>query len=232
MYKIGIAIPCYKYHIPVLKRCLDSIEFQTRHPDFVVISCSSSEKKDIPSDYTTCYSFPVRIYTHRMKMNAAENRNFAATMLLGYGCDILSFFDCDDEMHPQRLNAIEHSFKSLENCSIVLHNYLYDKDEVSLPFPYYQTIEISMNLLQKSPTGCAILQSNWRAPIHHSQVTVSKEIFECVQFREDASYAREGASGGNEDALFCGDALALGLPNIYIANPLSKYYQEGTTYDN
>ena len=70
-------------------------------------------------------------------------------------------------------------------------------------------ISISMNLLEKSPTGCAVLKNNWNALIHHSQVTVSKEILERIRFREENAYAREGASGGNEDALFCGDALAL-----------------------
>ena len=231
MYKIGIAIPCYKYHIPVLKRCLDSIEFQTRHPDFVVISCSSSEKSDIPSDYTTCYSFPVKIYTHRMKMNAAENRNFAARMLCGMECDILAFFDCDDVMHPQRLRAIASAFDSLDGCGIVLHNYLHSKEDLAAPFQTYDTIEVSLNLLERSPTGCAILKSNWQALIHHSQVTVSKEMFQKVKFREATAFAREGASGGNEDALFCGDVLAFQPPNVYIANPLSKYYQEGTTYE-
>ena len=30
--KIGVAIPCYKYHIQKLKRCLDSIESQEVKP--------------------------------------------------------------------------------------------------------------------------------------------------------------------------------------------------------
>jgi glycosyltransferase involved in cell wall biosynthesis len=228
--KLGVAIPCYKYHIPVLKRCLDSIEQQTRKPDIVVVSCSSSVKDDIPQSYYE-YSFPVRIYTHRMKMNAAENRNFAGLMLQGLNCDIFSFFDCDDEMHPQRLKAIEHAFETLEECGIVLHSYLYEKDDLAKPFPLYKTLEISMNLLEKAPTGCAVLKSNWSSPIHHSQVSVQKDIFKQIKFRENSAFAREGANGGNEDALFCGDVLALKGPNVYIANPLSKYYQEGQTYD-
>lgn len=220
--KLGIAIPCYKYHIPVLKRCLDSIEAQSRKPDFVIVSCSSSVKEDIPAEYHTSYTFPLRIYTHRNRMNAAENRNFAATILHGLECDILSFFDCDDEMHPQRLKAIEHAFHSLEGCEFVMHSYLDKEDDLAKPFPLYETIEITMNMLERAPSGCAILRSNWQSLLHHSQVSIAKELFTKVRFREDKEFERK------EDAFFCGDCLVHRPPNIYIANPLSKYYMEGS----
>ena len=221
--KLGVAIPCYKYHIPVLKRCLDSIEQQTRKPDVVVVSCSSSLPADV-AEYRNKYSFTLYIQTHRKRMNAAENRNYAATLLHGMDCDLISFFDCDDEMHPQRVKAIEHAFNALEGCQLVMHNYLHAPSELAAPFELYQTIEISMNMLQRAPSGCVVFKSNWNTLLHHSQVTIAKELWEQVRFREGKEEERK------EDALFCGDCMLLSPPNIYIANPLSKYFMEGQTH--
>ena len=55
--KIGVAIPCYKGHIIRLFELLDSIEKQTRHPDKVVVSCSSTSEFLNSKDY----SFPLQI---------------------------------------------------------------------------------------------------------------------------------------------------------------------------
>lgn len=211
--RIGVAIPCYKYHLPLLKRCLDSIERQTRKPDEVVVACSSSVKSDIPA-YS--YSFPLRIVTRETRHNAASNRNDAVKYLT---TDIVSFFDADDVMHPQRLEAIEASFP----CDIVLHSYV----EASEPQPMYETIPRLRNKLGRSPTGCAVIWEDYCAPIHHAHVSVARSVLDSVSFRE-------GPDGYmKEDALFCGDVLARpGCQSVYISIPLSIYYQTGYTIDD
>jgi glycosyltransferase involved in cell wall biosynthesis len=216
--RIGVAIPCYKYHIPKLKRCLDSIETQTVKPDMVVVSCSSASQEDIPK-YN--YSYPLRILVHKERKNAGQNRNIAATAL---DTDIVSFFDCDDEMHPQRIEALKDAFEQHPGLDIVLHQYWMD-DEVNQPFQHYAKFAVQSNCLLRSPTGCAVYKHNWSERIHHSQVTVSKFILSRIQFKEDPSNERR------EDALFCGDVLAMpDCQNLYIFNALSKYYMEGATH--
>jgi glycosyltransferase involved in cell wall biosynthesis len=228
---LGIAIPCYKYHIPVLKRCLQSIEEQTVKPDYVVVSCSSSffedinhilassfstfskEEKDIPS-YK--YSFPLIIINYEGRLNAAQNRNRAAVVLQGLGCDYISFFDCDDVMLKGRIEAIKKAIQTYPLTQIIMHGYLTNNSpETILP------LEIIPNVLQKAPSGCAVVNYNWNEKVHHSQVTVTKEVLQKFRFREEAHYERK------EDAVFCGDVLEKEPPNVFIKTPLSIYYEEG-----
>jgi glycosyltransferase involved in cell wall biosynthesis len=220
MSSIGVAIPCYKFHIPSLKRCLDSIEAQTVKPKEVVVACSSSKSSDIPfSSYN--YSFTLRILPRPERRNAAENRNYAASFLT---TDILSFFDADDEMHPQRLEAIQQAFHQNPSLDIVLHSFL-EKDENKQSFETHATFNLQPQSLQKAPSGCAIYKPNSNARIHHSQVTVSRFAYGRIQFKEDPGNERR------EDAIFCGDILGMeGCQNVYIATPLSKYYIEGVTH--
>lgn len=213
--RIGVAIPCYKYHIPLLKRCLDSLECQTRKPDEVVVSCSSSLPTDIP---VYSYSFPLRILTRETKHNAADNRNYAASFLT---TDIVSFFDADDVMQCQRLQAIVESFP----CDIVLHSYSGSGSRAGFSF-FHVAIDRIRNELVRSPTGCALLPSNPFAPIHHAHVSVARSVLESVQFREGPDGVRR------EDSLFCGDVLARpDCQSVYIPNSLSLYFETGQTMD-
>ena len=214
--RIGVAIPCYKYHIPSLKRCLDSIERQTYKPDEVIVACSSSMPTDIPI-YN--YSFPLRILTRPERRNAAENRNAAADDLT---TDIVTFFDCDDEMHPQRIQILLDVFHE-RRPDICLHSFL-EKEETTQPFTVISKSTMIENRLRRAPTGCAVVEGNTSARIHHSQATVSKFVLGRIRFQEDIGHERR------EDAVFCGDVLAMpGVQSVYISDPLSKYYMEGAT---
>lgn len=219
--RIGVAIPCYKYHVPVLKRCLDSIEAQTRKPDEVVVGCSSVEAEDIPV-YT--YSFSLRILRRPGRHNAAENRNYAMTALT---TDIVSFFDADDVMHPQRVEAIETVMNSNPSCDIIFHNYWMNNDTTK-PFETYTSFDIRPNSLARNSHGWGVYhKNNCSLGIHHGQISVSKRAFSNVKFNETTQYER------CEDSIYCGEVMALKDPectHIYIANPLSKYYMEGKTH--
>jgi len=101
--RIGVCIPCYKNHIQYIQKCLESIENQTRKPDIVSISISEVDEPPIlPS-----FSFPIEISITTEKQCQARNRNIAASKI---EVDILTFFDADDIMHPNRLASIEAAF--------------------------------------------------------------------------------------------------------------------------
>ena len=207
----GIAIPCYKPHIFKLKRCLESIEKQTVRPNTVVVVCSSSEPTDIPADWN--FSFPHKIITRLDRRNAAQNRNEAVRHL---STDIVSFFDADDIMYPNRIEI-------LKQCSsdIILHSFTEETDEYIQKAPSY-----IRNQLTRAPSGCAILNSNAHAKIHHAHVTCCRSILNSIQFREEKEFERR------EDAVFCGDVLGIeGITNCYIPEPLSYYNPEGITIE-
>lgn len=212
--KIGLAIPSSFIHLQKVIQLLESLEQQTRKPDEVVVSMSSS-----PEGFQTDlnpFSFPVKFVTTSAKKTAGQNRNIAASHLT---TEIISFFDADDVMHPQRFQALEEAFT--KGADIVLHNYHKFDIPVYKSFEFYTQFDMTANKLVRAPSLCAKMSTDWRIPLHQSQVTVRRWVLDKEKFIEDP---RPGT-----DALFCGAVCA--LPNItsqYIANPLSHYYPSRT----
>ena len=203
--RVGVAIPCFIKHIPQCLTLLNSLELQTRKPDEVIVSCSSTTEFPMKQ-----YSFPVRIIITEKKQNASTNRNIAASNLT---TDIICFFDADDEMHPQRLEIIERSF---ENTDIILHSF-FEESEKNYNYPYIASnYSVIRNQLSRAPSGCITLDDIQR--IHHGQVSVTRQIFQQVKFPEEPIYETR------EDCAFCYSVME--LPNIqsaYLPYPLSKY---------
>jgi hypothetical protein len=220
---IGIAVPCYKYHIPVLKRFLDSVETQTRKPDYVIVSCSSSTEEDIPKDYT--YSFPFQIILTEIRLNAAQNRNLAADQLIKLGCSYISFFDCDDVMHPQRIEGILEGFEK-KSGDIILHNYLKLPYELEEDFENYTEFILEKNTISYIKTTEYLRQFSKK--IHAAHISVKKDIFQIIRFREGQVYEK------GEDTNFVCDTIDYSNENnlvvLYVVNPLSKYFAEGQWY--
>ena len=223
---IGVAIPCYHGHISNLFTLLDSIQLQSVLPDKVVVSCSSTscdnnkiyslalEKID-----NKVYSFPLELIFIEEKKNAAQNRNIAAAKM--DDMDLITFIDADDIMHPQRIEILLLVIKNY-NSDIILHNY-YNESEISTRYNFekIEYIIVRENLLVQSWSGCITHSPGHNDlidKIHHSQVTVKKEIFEKVKFPEEIEYNRK------EDSTFCYRVFSLpDIQNAYVQNKLSYY---------
>ena len=216
---LGIAICAYKGHIPQLKTAFDSIEQQTRKPDMVIVSCSSSEQSDIPYK-ASMYSFPLMIITHRDKKNAAQNRNFAAALLQ---TDIVSFFDADDIMHPQRLQIIEDCFIR-HNVKIFLHNTTQYRKENRGFYPLYSEHPYILNLLGRCYYGTTMLNTHQdNMLIANGHVSVSADVLKGIQFNDTSEYYTR------EDTKFCTDVIiAYHDRTAYCNNILSYYIPSGT----
>jgi glycosyltransferase involved in cell wall biosynthesis len=225
--RIGVAIPCYKYHIPALKRCLDSIENQTYKPDLVVVSCSSSTDGDIPS-YK--YSFPLKIITTNGKKNAAQNRNIATRAC---DTDIISYIDADDEMHPQRIEIIKHVLQET-NADVLFHNFS-KPDEINVEWKTIRDIEIAVNRVFKTNYSEGVDVYGYPPfCVHHSQSSIRRYIFDSIQYNESSESERNPGQincEGNEDSRFCADILLIpNIQTVYVYDKLTRYYREGTTY--
>lgn len=211
--RIGVAIPCYIGHLENLQVLLESIAKQTRLPDNVVVSCSSTtELPNFP-----IYNFELIIACSQSVKSPSQNRNIAAKLL---DVDIITFFDADDVMHPQRLEFIECAF--LDGANIVLHNY---SREQSDKFFTYEAPYITYDSLCQSDGGCIrhVNPNNRELGIHHSQVTVTKKIYDAIRFDENPTLI------GKEDCIFCWCVFALpNIKNAYISNKLSLYLQSNT----
>lgn len=91
--KIGIAIPCYSGHINSLFGLLDSIQNQSRIPDKVVVSSSSTKTSDfdLHSEKLKKYTFPLQIIISEEKKCCAESE-YSSFQNDGYG--LYFFYRC------------------------------------------------------------------------------------------------------------------------------------------
>jgi len=230
MTRIGVVVPCYRYHIPHLGRLLRSLVEQTRLPDQVVVSCSSTLAEEMPYKKED-YPFSLEIYCTEEVKNAAENRN-RGVRYLGERVDLVSFFDADDWMHPVRLALIEKAFLHFPSTKIVLHDFHTEHEDNFEGFPTIsisdeEAIRFLPGILSPGNTQCVVLSFYYQAQagIHHAQATVSLETAKRFPFWEDASSARR------EDSIFCHQVVVdSGSDTMYLPYKLSKYSHEGQTY--
>lgn len=206
----GIVIPCFNGHIQYLKRLLYSIYNQTVKPDIIILSCSSSETFDIPDDI---YNYPLnlKIFTHSIWMNASQNRNFGRSKC---STDIISFFDADDEMHPNRIEIIKNIFKNFNDTKLVLHSY---EDDITLSFNHLiDFIPIKLSLNKRGIIRHHNEIANGHMTIHSSVNTLFNETKKAMT-KEDSIFNREIMYNYPNSTIFC---------NL----KLSKYYRSGTQY--
>lgn len=207
MVSIGIAIPCYKHHIQYIPQIIKNLCEQKRKPDAVVISCSSvdeevfKELECLPQTDLDITFIPIETYK-----NASENRNIAASQLK---TDLISFFDVDDLMHPQRTAFIENIYEKTK-FDVLYHNYI----DVADSFDDSPSCDITILDPGQKPSH----------PAHHAHVTVRRELFEQIRWPEGKVYE------GCEDSAYL---TMLTFPEVvvtaYTSRALSKY-QSSTNF--
>jgi hypothetical protein len=211
MPTIGVGIPCYKPHLGKLVRLLESLELQSRKPDTVVISSSSTLPEDVPP--LGNYSFPIVMILDSEKRKAAENRNICFRNIT---CDLLSFVDADDFCHPRRLEFIETAY--LQGAELIIHSLT---ENLAAPWQNLDGVPIEYDCLARGPTGC-LIHKHARVLINHGHCSVAKELMKSIQFGTTAHYDRR------EDSLFCGEIIQIAGKNAFINAALTKYDKSGT----
>ncbi len=211
-YTVGVAICCYHGHLSALSALFRSIEAQTRRPDQVVVSCSSTSPEDIPYDMGS-YSFSLQIVTCREKKNAAQNRNTAASYLQ---TDIVTFFDADDLMHPQRIAAIHHGF-STYGAYFMVHSF-----QKSPVFVMYDEYSYHVNQLEVCPYGSVCVKGHGM-PIANGHCSVMQWIL------REFAYPESVEDQGREDTVFSAQIIRK-YPDhtLYGSDVLSCYLPSGT----
>jgi len=225
--KIGVAIPCYIGHIVPLFKLLDSIQNQTKIPNKVVVSCSSTKDSDFQVgcylEKLKQYTFSLEIVTSEEKKSASENRNIAAYKLSDM--DYITFIDADDIMHTQRIEILLRVFHE-HDSDIILHNYhnIEILDNITKKIESHE-ISIRSNSLKQCYSGCITHKCYYdtRDKIHHGHVSIKQYIFNQVKFPEEPEFYTK------EDCVFCYRVFS--IPNIkdsYIANELTYYKPSNT----
>ncbi len=227
---IGIAIPCYIGHIDKLKILLKCIEDQTVLPAKVVVSCSSSRLEDLginESDY--CYL--LQVITHEQKLNAAQNRNCAASHL---DTDIISFFDADDIMHPQRNQCIIDGFNTHLDAVALLHGYITNSATLDCEMhnsftEFYRDIFYIKDDIQVLPGDPLLprLFNNRNIELHSGHCSIKKSVFREIKWNETRHIC------GFEDITFLVDIFKqFGPSSIIGADYSMTYYYPSNTMIN
>jgi hypothetical protein len=219
--RVGVAIPSFQRDLAVLKRCFDSIEGQSRRPDVVAISISSTQLKDVAAALSD-YSFPVRLSITDCPQNAAENRNVTAALLLK-DTDVISFVDSDGEMLTRRVEYIERAFLET-GCDYIVHNFVCVRSKDTIELPMYTDYAAFPELLipNPDPWGGVILKPN-RIPytkkeIHNGHVSIKTPLLISFRYNEDASTL------WFEDSAFNKKLATSGCKGTYLVNELTRYH--------
>ena len=230
--KIAVVIPTYKYHIPFLKQTLESIAGQTCIPEIVIVRASSCDHEttpllnDIRKDK---WPFHLNILETTAKQFTGQNRN-EGIAAIPEDIDIISNFDSDDIMHPQRLEYIEKMI--ISGADAVVHNFLSTTNPnvnrcniESSPYPIYKCLikDVTCNTFYISkPIDIKILaflnENNKECGYIDGAVSVRKEFYSIIKYDSDAK--------GYQDAKFVCDLYRLGCNIVYLQNRLLLYRQE------
>lgn len=210
---LGIAIPTYKPHIPLLYKLLDTISNSTVLPDQVSVSVSSIEKKE-ELEFNS-YPFELIVTsTHECK-NASQNRNIASSKLT---TDVVSFIDGDDVPHIKRNEYIMKSVQ--EGCEVIVHNYQLartrDDDYVFSDIGEYELKRDYIDMFDPNILPYPTSSQERFVVFHNAHVTITRELANIFKYDE---YWREIG----EDAIFNRQLLCAGNKLSYISNKLSMY---------
>lgn len=204
---LGIAIPCTRAHKDYLPDLFGALQNSTILPDEVAVSIS-----DFEGELNFDYPFPISVICHKEKLNAAQNRNCAASCLT---TDFVSFMDADDLPHKRRNEFV---LGALNQRGVVCHGYTraaadLELDILSAPF-IPDCFSVLIKAARMMPPFC--FDGKDRAA-HWAHVSLRREIWDSLRFREGRAFHRI------EDSVFAHDLVKSGFPISYLNAPLSFY---------
>jgi len=120
---ISLLIPCSEKHVSKLPQLFESIRNQTMFPNETILALSVKDDslQMLPIDNINSDALPnVRVFLRGGLHMAGDNRAF----LLGEAFhETVSFFDCDDYMHPQRIEIVSRAFEANPDLEAALHTF-------------------------------------------------------------------------------------------------------------
>ena len=202
----SIIIPCIPRDIKYLDRLFKSIQEQTYKPYEIILAISEINEKDAKNleiKFKNKYNIPLKVLPSLKNQYASENRNRGGNIATG---DIFVFMDADDIMYPEKLSITNEIFKKYtpkyfahgynsidykEPVKPILYfgDYLYDR---AIKIGKTKKVNDIQNIknIGSLPNKCA-----------HGHISVPKEVFSQVKYREGNLYRR------GQDSVFIRDIL-------------------------
>eukprot|EP00300_Choanocystis_sp_HF-7_P020021 c20486_g1_i1.p1 GENE.c20486_g1_i1~~c20486_g1_i1.p1 ORF type:complete len:394 (-),score=66.62 c20486_g1_i1:83-1222(-) len=207
--ELSVCVPCRASDIPALPKLLESISRSTVIPGEVVIAISElpddrvdETQRQLQQAFT---NLTIRIVGTPAKQAAGTNRNAAAQVAKG---SVLSFFDADDEMHPQRLQIVFEAIREY-NVKCIIHSYTMVANNRNTRWNWHRAIKTrgltiyeevlemdAANEIQDVGHGLGLyVHQNNHGP-HHGHPTCQSFVLREVQFTahergQDARFLRQ-----------------------------------------
>eukprot|EP00922_Rhytidocystis_sp_ex-Travisia-forbesii_P014810 GHVS01022154.1.p1 GENE.GHVS01022154.1~~GHVS01022154.1.p1 ORF type:complete len:485 (-),score=46.66 GHVS01022154.1:192-1559(-) len=120
---VSLVLPCHSKHWVYVPRVLESTAKQVSLPSetIVVLTIDTSLDQYLETDAVYLHSQAVpnlRVFVRGGSNYAGANRVFGASQATN---EIVSFFDCDDYMHPQRIDIIYRVFTRRPDLEAAIH---------------------------------------------------------------------------------------------------------------
>lgn len=233
---LAICIPLHANYIPYLKRCLQSIDLQTRKVDSIHISLSQASETDeaaVAAILSTMPTLPkCHVHVTAERLLTGGNRNRAAAAATDAGATILFFFDADDVMHPRRIELIASHMERDVSITGILTRYLFgpkekrDLDHYTVPwrelthriYPHAFTLDntkkgfVGHTLKPACYVGSTVRGSN---DVACGPITVRAEFWKGSPYDETIKIG--------EDQHFNSQILATGGNLAFLPDPLFAY---------
>lgn len=155
---MSLLIPCVGKHFDRIHTLIESIKNQTVMPSetIIVLSMNQDTNHTLTVDDFKYTDIPnLKIHMRGLNQTAGHNRHF---LINNSKHSLVSFFDCDDFLHPQRTEILDAIFKKRPELDALVHafkkfnyknweeyakydflSHTYTDEEINnwdLPFPY------------------------------------------------------------------------------------------------
>lgn len=200
----SIIIPCSHAHFFILHELLTHLNHQTKTPTEVVVSlsgCKQLDSDEIALLEKLPWRFRLKIIKNQENLKAGKNRNLASEASIG---EILIYQDADDLPHFQRVEIIEHLFRT-QKIDHILH--LWQGIE---PFEKYQLNDLDIESIFSYDE---IAKSTLN--IHNGNIAISRRVLEKVSWHP--------TKAPGQDILFNQEIFRNSYKTILVKSPLIAY---------
>eukprot|EP00923_Selenidium_pygospionis_P033981 GHVN01059459.1.p1 GENE.GHVN01059459.1~~GHVN01059459.1.p1 ORF type:complete len:550 (-),score=57.99 GHVN01059459.1:40-1689(-) len=123
---VSLLIPCSEHHFGRLGDLMESIANQSVQPLETIVALSIRDKSDKQLDIHKLAQASIEMPTS-FKVHVRGGQHFAGSnrefLLKNSRAEVVTFFDCDDMMHPQRIEVIDTVFRNNPDLEATLHGY-------------------------------------------------------------------------------------------------------------
>eukprot|EP00918_Siedleckia_nematoides_P054362 GHVU01118739.1.p1 GENE.GHVU01118739.1~~GHVU01118739.1.p1 ORF type:complete len:302 (-),score=21.22 GHVU01118739.1:225-1130(-) len=143
---LSLVIPCTDADFLMVKRVIDSALRQTAlSRDIIIILASPNVTRvhEVMIEVEESFGYQsqgIRAIPRFHSMSAGQNRMFGMQMAKH---ELVSFFDCDDIMHPQRNELISNTFRRHPDLSAMAHFLKYASCDLDYDYGSFPVLEFN-----------------------------------------------------------------------------------------